>query len=61
LTGADSQTDADRAGGNLAGVRILRRTHRGHGVAHKLEYVAPRDVPRALRTVKRLTNLSEIL
>lgn len=47
----------DRTGGSLAGIRILRKPHRAHGIATTLEWISPRDVPRAVRVLKRLTNL----
>lgn len=59
LTGAYGEKAADLAGQDLSGVRILRKTHHGHGIARNLEWVSPRDVPKAVRVLKRLTTLDQ--
>jgi hypothetical protein len=61
LAGGKTEAVADQLGGALAGVVIQRRTHKGHGIARNLEWIAPRDVNKGIKTLCKLTDLGRVI
>lgn len=57
LAGGHTEKAADQLGGQLAGVKIHRKTHKGHGIARNLEWIAPGDLAKGLKTLRTVTNL----